>query len=297
MDGWIILDKPVGYNSRKAGAILSRMYNAKTFGHIGTLDPMASGLILIGLGQATKMIPFMQEQEKNSPNGNIKEYLFSVKFGIMTDTLDITGADIAQSDIIPIKDNVLNALQKLSGDIMQVPPNYSAVHIGGQRAHKLARSGQDFELPPRPVKIYALELIGSDENLWTFRVVCSPGTYVRSLARDIADLCGTLGVASMIRRTKTNGFDIQSSVKLDFLEDLVNNSGALDKYLKQMDFGLGDIPVLDLVNKDADLYRKGGFIGVNGFDSNALVRVYNESVFVGIGQIDNGLLKPKRTIN
>jgi len=290
MDGWIILDKPVGYNSRKAGAILSRLYNAKTFGHIGTLDPMASGLILIGLGQATKVIPYMKINAE-------KEYLFSFRFGFETDTLDIAGKTINESDVTPNKEQILSACKKLTGDIMQIPPNYSALHIDGLRAHKMARAGAEFKIPPRSVCVKELELTNFNESSACFRVVCSSGTYVRSLGRDIAYLCDALGTVDMIRRTNTNGINIKNAVPLDFLENLVNNSEALNEYLKPIDFGLEDIPVWNIADNDTEAYKNGGFIGGTDCGFDGLIRVYNDSKFIGIGQYEDGLLKPKRTIN
>ncbi|MBN1325269.1 MAG: tRNA pseudouridine(55) synthase TruB [Alphaproteobacteria bacterium] len=289
MDGWIILDKPEGMNSRKAGNILRNIFDVKTFGHIGTLDPMASGLLPIALGDATKMIPFWKD-------GQNKEYMFGVQWGFETDTLDITGQIFCDRLIIPTKKQVLDACKKLIGEADQIPPQYSAVHIGGQRAHKLARAGKIFEIPPRRVKIENLELLEIGEKSWIFRVVCSPGTYVRSIARDIAKLCGTLATVDMIRREKTNGLEIKDTVKLDFLESLVNNGGNFEEYLKSVDFGLGDIPVLNLDDKDVKLYKNGGFIEMAEAGDSGLIRVYSGDKFIGIGKSENGLLKPKRTI-
>jgi tRNA pseudouridine55 synthase len=140
-------------------------------------------------------------------------------------------------------------------------------------------------------------LLEIGERSWTFRVVCSPGTYVRSIARDIAKICGTLATVDMIRRIKTNGLDIKDSVRLDFLENLVNNGKSFGEYLKPIDFGLGDIPVLDLIDKDAALYKNGGFIEMAKVTESGLFRVYSGDKFVGIGKLENGVLKPKRNIN
>lgn len=287
--GWIILDKASGVFSRTAGARVARMFETKTFGHIGTLDPMASGVLPIAIGNATKMIPFVEE---NNPNE--KEYLFSCVFGFETDTLDITGREIARNDIIPDAQSVLSALPKLLGEIQQVPPIYSAVHVNGRRAYELARGGADVALKPRSVTIKSLELVERTDNVWTFRTRCGRGTYVRSLARDIAKLCGTYATVTMIRRTYTNGFDIKNAVKLDFLENLVNNGTDFKKFLKPIDFGLGDIPVLNLDDKSADFYSHGGFIGVDEMDG--LRRVYCGNTFIGIGVVCDGNLRPKRTI-
>ena len=287
--GWIILDKDSGLFSRTAGGKIARMIGTKKFGHIGTLDPMASGVLPIAIGDATKMIPFVEEI---SPN--VKEYLFSLQFGFETDTLDITGHEIQRNDIVPSKSDVLDTLPKLIGKIAQIPPQYSAVHIDGKRAYDMARHGQTIEIPPRDVEIYELDFLGICENSWHFRVRCSRGTYVRSIARDIAKLCGTIATVDMIRRTQSGGFDIKSAVKLDFLKNLFNNSVSIAEKLMPVDFGLGDIPVLNLSDKDTDFYKNGGFITVAADDG--LKRVYNNNLFIGIGCVSDGKLRPKRTI-
>ncbi len=287
--GWIILDKPSGMFSRTAGGRIARMFGAKTFGHIGTLDPMASGVLPIALGSATKMIPFIEDFSDGK-----KEYLFSLKFGYETDSLDITGNEISRTDIIPEESHIISVLSKLVGEIEQVPPVYSAVHINGRRAYELARSGKNIDIPARKVKIYSLEYTGKKEDSWCFKVGCGRGTYVRALARDIAQLCGTVATVDMIRRTGTNGFDIKNAVKLDFLENLFNNGADFKGILKPIDFGLGDIPVLNLDDKSTNFYKHGGFIKTDA--SDGIRRVYNEKDFVGIGVISGGELRPKRTI-
>ena len=287
--GWVILDKDSGLFSRTAGGKIARMIGTKKFGHIGTLDPMASGVLPIAIGDATKMIPFVEEI---SPN--VKEYLFSLQFGFETDTLDITGHEIKRNDIVPNESDVNSVLSKLIGKISQVPPQYSAVHVDGKRAYDAARQGRAVEIPPRDVEIYELEFLGIRGKSWHFRVRCSRGTYVRSIARDIAKLCGTIATVDMIRRTQSGGFDIKSAVKLDFLENLFNNSASIDEKLMPVDFGLGDIPVLNLVDKDADFYKNGGFITVVAGDG--MYRVYNNDLFIGIGVARGGNLRPKRTI-
>ncbi|MBP3544897.1 MAG: tRNA pseudouridine(55) synthase TruB [Alphaproteobacteria bacterium] len=287
--GWVILDKDSGLFSRTAGGKIARMIGTKKFGHIGTLDPMASGVLPIAIGDATKMIPFVEEI---SPN--VKEYLFSLQFGFETDTLDVTGHEIGRNDIVPSVSDVLDVLPKLIGKISQVPPQYSAVHIDGKRAYDVARHGQTIEIPPRDVEIYELEFLGVHDKSWHFRTRCSRGTYVRSIARDIAKLCNTIATVDMIRRTQSGNFDIKSAVKLDFLENLFNNNADINEKLMPVDFGLGDIPVLNLSDKDAEFYKNGGFITVVADDG--MKRIYNNNLFIGIGNVSNGNLRPKRTI-
>ncbi len=289
MNGWVIVHKPENCSSRKAGAICAKIFGAKTFGHIGTLDPMASGLLPIGLGTATKMISFWPGDEK-------KEYYFDVQFGFETDTLDAKGEITKQNDVIPNESDVISAIKKLTGKISQVPPKYSAVHIAGRRAYDLARRGVEFEIKPRTIEIFELEFLGKTDNLWHFRTLCSTGTYVRSIGRDIAEICGTYGTVTKIYRTKTNGLDIKDAVKLDFLENLYNNGDCFKEYLKSTDYGLGDIPVFNLDDKDCGFYKSGGFVKTAKNMSSGLVRVFCSSQFIGIGNYDGEFLKPKKTI-
>ena len=288
-NGWIILDKPSGIFSKSAATRVARVFNTKKNGHIGTLDPMASGVLPVAIGTATKMVPFIEEFCDRT-----KEYLFSVQFGFETDTLDITGTEVARTDIIPTESTVRGILHKFIGDIEQTPPMFSAIHVDGRRAYELARAGACPDMPSRRVNVSELELTDISDDSWNFRMRCAPGTYVRSIARDIARAIGTLATVTMIRRTQTSGWTIKNAIPLDFLENLVNNGGDVSQYLAPIDFGLGDIPVQSLDDKATKLYRNGGFIKVDG--SNGLCRVYSNDIFVGIGQITDGVLKPKRTI-
>ena len=290
MDGIIILDKESGMFSRTAGFRVAKMFSEKKFGHIGTLDPMATGVLTIAIGNATKMIPFIEEL-----NENVKEYLFGLKFGIETDSLDITGNIVQTNDIIPNDKEIKSACEKILNTHEQIPPKYSAVHVNGRRAYELARKGSDIELKPRHVDIYELEYIGKNkENEYDFKVVCSRGTYVRSIVRDISKLCGAIATTTYIRRTKTNGFDIKNAHTLDFLENMFNNNGNIKEYLMLSDCALGDIPVINLDDNDAVLYKNGGFIKTDADDG--LKRVYVGKDFIGIGRVDGGNLHPKRTI-
>ena len=290
MDGIIILNKDTGMFSRTAGWRVAKMFGEKKFGHIGTLDPMATGVLPIAIGNATKMIPFIEEINENK-----KEYLFGLKFGVETDSLDITGTITNKSDIIPSENDIKKAIQKLVGNIKQIPPQFSAVHINGKRAYELARTGQKIEIEPRLITVYELEYTGkSQENEYNFRVICSRGTYVRSIVRDIAKLCGALATTTYIHRTQTNGFNIKNAHTLDFLENLVNNGGTPDKYLLAPDCALGDIPVINLDDKETVFYKNGGFVKTD--EKDGLVRIYCNKTFIGIGRIENGLIHPKRTI-
>ncbi len=287
--GWIILDKESGLFSRTASTRVARMFGARTAGHIGTLDPMATGVLPIAIGDATKMIPFVEDAQPH-----IKEYIFSMVFGFETDTLDITGRVTRRDDFVPAPSDVIAALPQFIGHIRQTPPAYSAVHVAGHRAYELARRGADVVPEPRDVDIFELEILNHNGGAWQFRTRCSRGTYIRALARDIASAVGAIATVDMIRRTQSGAFTLKNAVKLDFLEKLVNNNGDFRKYLEPIDFGLGDIPVWNLDDKSAALYKNGGFIQTGGADG--LRRVYSGDVFIGIGVITDGVLRPKRTI-
>ncbi|MBO7644957.1 MAG: tRNA pseudouridine(55) synthase TruB [Alphaproteobacteria bacterium] len=289
MDGIIILDKEKDMFSRTAGYRVAKIFNTKKFGHIGTLDPMATGVLPIIIGNTTKMIPFIEEFCPNK-----KEYLFGIKFGIETDSLDISGKIVKKAGKIPNEEDIISACNKLVKTTEQIPPVFSAVHINGKRAYELGRRGENIELPARKINLYELKYIGNSRDEFNFKIVCSRGTYVRAIVRDIAKFCDTIGTTTYIRRTKTNGFDIKNAVKLDFLENLVNNGKAVEEYLMASDFALGDIPVINLDTEDVKLYKNGGFIKTG--EVGGLRRVYSGKEFIGIGCVKNGLLCPKRTM-
>ncbi len=289
MSGWIILDKSSGLFSRSASSRVARLFGYKKSGHIGTLDPMATGVLPIAIGDATKMIPFVE-----SANDGTKEYLFSCKFGISTDSLDITGTITQQNNKIPTDTQINDSVTHFIGDVMQVPPIYSAVHVDGVRAYKIARNGENIDIAPRKIHIFDLRYDGFDGENWNFYVKCGRGTYVRSLARDIANYCKTIATVTAIRRISTNGFDLKNAVTLDFLENMVKMYGDINEFLMPIDLGLGGIPVLNLDDKDTELYRHGGFIKTT--EPDGLVRVYNDDTLVGIGFVQDKQLRPKRTI-
>jgi tRNA pseudouridine55 synthase len=307
-DGFVILDKPGGSTSRQADWRVAKIFGEKKFGHIGTLDPMASGLLVVALGEATKMIPFIGA--KGGP-GAEKEYLFSIKWGIRTDTGDITGNVLEYGGRIPAMDEIAAAIPKLVGEYDQMPPAFSSKKINGVAAYVLARKGSEPKLSPKRVSIHELTIdnlqltINVDDLI--YRARCSAGTYVRALVQDIIKTVNSqlqivncklsidncVGTASMIRRTQTNGFFIKDGAGLDFLENLYNNGGAVLGFLMPLDFGLDDIPAAKLETGDAVLFSRGGFIPMIG---DGFRRVYSGDKFIGIGILEQGVLKPKRVM-
>jgi tRNA pseudouridine55 synthase len=221
--GWIVLDKPKGIGSTVCVTKVRRLFNAQKAGHAGTLDPMATGVLAIALGEATKTVPFVMDGEKL--------YRFTIKWGEATDTDDAEGKVIETSAARPLGDAIEAMLPRFTGAIMQVPPNYSAVKVDGERAYDLAREGEAMDLEPRPIFIREVRLTATsepDSDHATFEMACGKGSYVRAWARDFARALGTVGHVSDLRRLKVGAFDEKSAVPLDFLESLGNGPRALE---------------------------------------------------------------------
>ncbi|MBR1826008.1 MAG: tRNA pseudouridine(55) synthase TruB [Alphaproteobacteria bacterium] len=210
VDGWLVIDKPRGMGSTQVVGKTRWLMHANKNGHTGTLDPFATGVLPIAFGEATKLVPFVTDGEK--------EYEFVVEWGAQTDTGDVEGKIIATSDKIPNREEIMAAIPHFIGKITQIPPIYSAIKINGQEAYKLARKGQTVEMPAREIEIYALDLLEKREKSAKFRVRCSKGTYVRTLGADMAQYLGSCGYLSELRRTKCGNFSISDTILLDSLE-------------------------------------------------------------------------------
>ena len=250
--GWLVIDKPLGLSSSSVVGIVKRELNAQKAGHAGTLDPLASGVLPIALGEATKTVSFVM-------NG-AKAYRFSVKWGIATNTDDGEGEVIETSDKRPSAEEIEKALPQFIGHISQVPPAYSAIKIGGQRAYKLARGGEMVEMAPREVIIDDFKLVFvPDSDSATFEVSCQKGTYIRALARDLALSLGTCGHVSYLRRIKSGPFVEKDAILLDSLGSL-GHSAALETGLTPIKTALDDIPALALTETEAGLMHQGGFV-------------------------------------
>ena len=253
LSGWIILDKPVGMGSTQAvGAVKRALRDAgepKTkVGHGGTLDPLASGVLPIALGEATKLAGRMLDATK--------AYDFTIRFGEETDTLDLEGQVIATSDVRPTIADIEAVLPRFTGAIEQVPPAFSALKVDGQRAYDLARKGEEVELTPRDVTIYALTILAADAGELTLSATVSKGTYIRSLARDIAHALNSVGHVTMLRRTKAGPFSLKQAISLDFLADAAK-ARQLTRTVLPLEAGLDDIPGLPVTPEQAKLLRHG----------------------------------------
>jgi tRNA pseudouridine55 synthase len=262
LHGWIILDKPVGLGSTTAVSAVKRILRQagepKTkVGHGGTLDPLASGVLPIALGEATKLCGRMLDATK--------EYEFTIQFGTETDTLDAEGKIVATSDYQPGFGPLEKIMEeRFVGEIEQYPPTYSALKIGGKRASDRARSGETLEMKPRKVTVFDWRYIGegiagaSDEGpqYATLAATVSKGTYIRSLARDIAHALGTVGHVSYLRRTRAGPFSLESAISLDFLEEAAKGR-ALTRTVLPLEAALDDIPALPVTPDQAQLLRHG----------------------------------------
>jgi tRNA pseudouridine55 synthase len=249
VSGWVVLDKPDDMTSTHAVSAVRRIFNAQKAGHSGTLDPLASGILPIALGEATKTVPWLMEAEKT--------YLFTIKWGVSTDTQDREGKAVAESDVRPSADAIRAALPDFIGEIEQVPPQFSAVKVDGERAYDLARSGEEVELQPRRVTVYEAELVGTEgDDLAHFRVRSGKGFYIRALVRDLAAKLGAEGHVWRLRRTAVGPFVEAESVTLDDLQ-VLGQKGAASERLRPVETALDDIPALAINGEDAFKLRQG----------------------------------------
>jgi len=253
LHGWIILDKPLGLGSTTAVSAVKRILRQaeepKTkVGHGGTLDPLASGVLPIALGEATKLAGRMLDATK--------AYDFAIRFGEETDTLDAEGKTVATSDVRPGANEVETVLPRFTGPIEQMPPVYSALKIDGKAAYARARDGEEVELKPRNVTIFDLRLIETTPDSATLSATVSKGTYIRSLAGDIAHALGTVGHVSYLRRTRAGPFGLESAISLDFLEEAAK-ARALTRTVLPLSAALDDIPALPVTPDQARLLRHG----------------------------------------
>ena len=252
--GWVILDKPEGLSSSRAVGVVRRVFSAAKAGHGGTLDPLATGILPIALGEATKTVSFAMQ--------GAKSYSFTLSFGVQTTTDDREGSAVATSDVRPNRDEIAAMLPRFTGSIEQRPPIFSAIKIDGARAYDIARKavadGLDTlpELAPRPVEIDRLELCDVADDSATFFVACGKGTYIRSLARDIALALGSAGHVSNLRRLSVGPFSEADAISLAFLEGLEHYSAALE-HLKPVTSALDDIPALPVSAGEAAKLRHG----------------------------------------
>ncbi len=234
ISGWVVVDKPAGMSSTNVVGKVRWAFNANKAGHAGTLDPEATGILAVALGEATKTVPFVTDAQK--------AYEFTVKFGEATNTDDTEGEVIATSDTRPSDAEIEAALPAFVGEIMQVPPQFSAVKIDGQRAYAMARAGEEVDIAARPLFVERLEMIArADADHATFEMECGKGGYVRSIARDLGAALGCFGHVLTLRRIWSGPFTLEDAVPLDRINDMARTQ-ELDEVLLPLEVGLADLP-------------------------------------------------------
>ena len=251
--GWLLLDKPRGLGSTQAVGLVKRVlrqggHKKTKVGHGGTLDPLAEGVLPIALGEATKLAGRMLDASKI--------YDFTISFGTQTDTLDTEGEVVASSDLVPTGGDVAAILPQFTGPIEQAPPAYSAIKIDGKRAYDRARAGEEVEMKLRATTIHSLEILESEPAAVTLRANVSKGTYIRSLARDIALALGSVGHVTYLRRIKAGPFTEEQAISLDSAEEIAKGA-PIENLLLPLEAGLDDIPVLNLEPDSAQAVRQG----------------------------------------
>ena len=281
LDGILIIDKPEGKSSAFIDFIVRKILGVKKVGHIGTLDPFATGVLTVALNGGTKTIPYIKTERKI--------YEFEIVFGKRTNTSDKTGETIEISDKIPTISEIESVIPKFIGEIYQTPSIFSAIKVGGKRAYELARKGENPTIEPRKVNIFSLEMIGENK----FRAEVSPGTYIRTLTEDIAKDLGTVGHTLSLRRIKDGKFSIENSISLDELEEKRNNIGSV---LIPLENVLDDIPVILISCQDAQDLLLGRQISTDFVGENGKYLASSENGFLEIVDFSDGIISPKKLL-
>jgi tRNA pseudouridine55 synthase len=294
--GWLILDKPAGLTSNQALGRLKHLFNPKKAGHAGTLDPLATGVLPVAFGEATKTVPHVVDCEKS--------YDFTIRWGVETDTDDAEGQAVKTSEERPSREALEAALPRFLGDILQAPPSYSAIKVDGERAYDLARDGEAVELAPRTVTVYALEIAGTPSpDLTRLICECGKGTYVRSIARDLGRALGCYGHIAALRRTSVGPFGEGHAISLETLENLSNSGGGQEALLSTVipvETALDGIPALAISGDDAARLKRGQPILIRGGNAPILkgpVYATSRGVLIAIGEVERGEMHPVRVFN
>lgn len=276
MTGFIILDKPEGITSFIGGAIVRRVTKEKKTGHTGTLDPMATGVLPVAVGNATRFIELLSSHDKG--------YRASFRLGTTTDTLDITGSVLSTSDDIPDEEAVKKIIAHFQGEIEQLPPMYSAIKKDGKRLYELARQGIEVEREKRTVTIYNCDFVSFENGEYTIDVKCSKGTYIRSLISDIGEMLGCGAVMTALRRTLSNGFCIEEA----HTEDELKNAEDISAFIIPVDKALEAYPAIKVSEAQATRFRNGGELDAARLHTKltpSLYRVYSpDNKFLGLGE-------------
>ena len=288
VNGWVVLDKPVGMTSTHAVSRLKRVFNGKKAGHAGTLDPLASGILPIAFGEATKTVPFVQD--------SWKAYRFAVQWGAETNTDDSDGSVTVVSDQRPEAAGIEALLPRFIGTIEQRPPAFSAIKIAGERAYDLARDGEEPVLESRLVTIQDLRLVSSTAGAAEFEAECGKGTYVRAIARDLGRLLGCFGHVTALRRTRVGPFSESDAVSLDDLGGTAEDAAPM---LLPVEAGLLQVPCVVVDRNAAARLRRGQPILLRGRDAPMDGAAYAAcgGVVIAVGAVERGELVPNRVFN
>ncbi len=288
ISGWLVVDKPAGMTSTAVVNKVRWAMDAKKAGHAGTLDPEATGVLAVALGEATKTVPYITDA--------LKAYTFTVRLGQATNTDDAEGEVIAQSDARPSDDDIKQALAPFLGDIMQVPPKFSAVKIDGQRAYKLARDGEDVELSARPLWVEELILVDRpDADHVVLEMTCGKGGYVRSIARDLGAALGCHGHVKELRRIWSGPFEAEDGLSIEQIDEMAKTE-ALDDYLHPLEIGLSDLPELKCTPEGATRLRNGnpGMVLASDVEYGDEAWASLDGQAVAVGVYKSGELHPSR---
>lgn len=287
--GWVVLDKPIGMTSTHAVSVVKRAFSAKKAGHAGTLDPLASGLLPIALGEATKTVPFVMDGRK--------AYQFTVAWGTQTNTDDTEGSVIATSDKRPDEAAILALLPRFTGTILQTPPKFSAIKIAGERAYDLARDGEEVELQARPVEIDSLVIVSHDGATTTFEAECGKGTYVRAIARDLGLALGCLGHVAHLRRTRVGPFTVAEAAGVETLRESPESAAGA---LQPVKAALTLIPEIVLHRDAAARLKRGQSALLRGAGAPIELQAAYATcagTLVATGSVENGEFIPHRVFN
>ncbi|UWP94984.1 tRNA pseudouridine(55) synthase TruB [Aliiroseovarius crassostreae] len=289
--GWLVVDKPAGISSNAVVNKVRWAMDAKKAGHAGTLDPEATGVLAVALGEATKTVPYVTD--------TLKAYRFTVRLGQATNTDDAEGEVISETTARPSDDEIEAALDQFTGQIMQVPPKFSAIKIDGERAYKLARDDEEFEIAARPLWVEELRMVGRDDaDHVTLEMTCGKGGYVRAIARDLGEALGCFGHVRELRRIWSGPFEVEDGVSMELVESL-SKTGDLDQYLLPLEDGLFELPELICTAEGATRLKHGNPGMVLGSDveygDEAWASFEGKAVAVGIFR--SGELHPSRVFN
>lgn len=287
IDGWVILDKAQGLTSTQALGAVKRLVKPQKAGHGGTLDPLATGVLPIGLGEATKAMPYIVDTSK--------AYDFTLRWGVATDSHDSEGQITAGGGRVPGSDEIAAALPDFLGTILQAPPAFSAIKVDGARSYDLAREGTVIDLPPRPVEIDALTLLSHDGETSRLHLACGKGTYVRALARDLAARLDTYAHVIALRRVCVGPFDESQAISLEKLTALADK-GAVEESILPVMTALADIPARAVMRSEADRVRQGQSLRLPTAQEG-LVCLTAEGELVALADIQDGVAQPVRVFH